>query len=1032
MNRIIIFYLILSINFATEPLPQKKIKVPANHPRSEWLSPTGVQPMNPSDMPSMINKQSTKRDNGLVRIHPPNSPRDHELRDRDCPEDIFECWDLSYMNEADSYYYLGSGGGNDTFAVVFRPSFPCIVQEVYMQWFSAGTVTAFGADYGSAGEISPDGDCYDIPNGSTNLSPIGALRTVPTENYISGYISDWSAGALLDIGGTFQVGDETNFSNVPAFVIGLVKHGDDPKPLAMNNEVTDRTETFTWFGGPWNADDPGLWGAYNPIIELMMLVRVTYPDDFDFPPTCTTEQLSNTYAQSGIRTLNAYCFDDLDEDGIGISPDDDITIYFQLNGVTYDSTSIAEAIPIDVDESGNGTWQFELNYSASPGDMITYFGQSYYGNSFPYPFALKDFFIKAPINPDADLLLINDGASDYYFGGYENASALDGYVYEYWNTNQNHGIDASVINHGWSNIIVYGWGTSSVPIIASEDDHGYDNFIANGGNLMLIDQDWFYGHGFDSYPIELIFGPGDPAHDWFGISGGLNDPRGSCINEYFCSFGDSTLVPLIPELPDLALRHSIYTTTNWADFLYLGSGEPVYEGVQSGNVVGVRHNFGESKTAYFAFMADASADSLEDGTVFYTQEFYNFMSYFLDWLEIDSPPQVEIISGPEGNIYNQSAQEVQASVLDNQNDPFTVALEYSVDDTEWISIDMVEIQSTIFSGWIPGQNTGHHIQYRAAATDNDGTFRTPAQWYNVYSPTSDVLFVLNNEMDSGDYPGMYYFYDTYDTSDLWLWPDFWTGGVTADLLELYNIVFEITSTGTWGDFTDHYDIVQDWLTEGNKRYFLAGDEAFGLINGTWADEEFAPGTFFNDMGISHSYNDLAGGGISELNAVEGDLISGDLYDGILALDDGSVLMYDPGYEIGLTNWLDGFEPTDDATPFLFDNTSGYAVGVHKQWSNGNRTVICGFDPLSLNSTPTYVWWGAHESGITKNSLDWFFQGDCSTGDLNDDGHVNVGDVVLAVACILGTIEDGACGCDFNFTEPFDVLDIVILVAWILE
>ncbi len=137
------------------------------------------------------------------------------------------------------------------------------------------------------------------------------------------------------------------------------------------------------------------------------------------------------------------------------------------------------------------------------------------------------------------------------------------------------------------------------------------------------------------------------------------------------------------------------------------------------------------------------------------------------------------------------------------------------------------------------------------------------------------------------------------------------------------------------------------------------------MNGTWADEDFAPGTFFNDMGISHSYNDVAAGGVSELNAVEDDLISGDLYDGVLALADNSVLTYDPDYEIETTNYLDGIEPTEEAIPFMFENASGHVIGVHKQWSNGNRTVFCGFDPLSLNSTPTYVWWGAHESGITK-------------------------------------------------------------------
>ncbi|NQU68824.1 MAG: hypothetical protein HQ510_12850 [Candidatus Marinimicrobia bacterium] len=1028
MRKYLFIILLLSLIFSVNPKKPNNTVPPAKHARSEWLSPVGIQPMNQTNIPPINTKQPTERDNGLVRIHPPNTPQDHDLRDRDCPDGNIDCWDLSYMNEADSYYYLSSGGENDTFAVVFQPSFPCIVQEVYMQWFSAGTVTAFGADYGSASEISPNGDCYDIPGGSTNLSPIGTIRTTPTENYISEYISDWSEGAQLDIGGSFQVGYEDN--QVSQFVIGLVKHGDTPQPLAMNNEVTGRTETFTWFGGPWNADDPGLWGPYNQIIELMMLVRVT-PTCWDEAPDCWNYgNLSNTYATSDIRPVNFGCFDSMCTGDNGITEDDDIILHYYLDGILLNTQNIMDAIPIDVDEFGNGVYQFEIDYTGYPNGEISYYlsinENGMIGQTYP-----RYFTIKAPVNPDADLLLIDDGASEYYLGGYEQVAQQNGYVYEYWNTNQNHGIDASVINHGWSNIIVYGWGNSTLPVLGSELDPGYGEFISNGGNLMLIDQDWFYGHGLYSYPVELSFGPGDPAYDWFGITGAISDP--DIDNEQSNGGdGDTMLVSLLPNLTDIELHHSIYTTANWGDFLTPGTAESVYQGMNTGEIMGVRQDNGMNKTALFSFMADASVDTTEDGSYYYTQEFYDFVTYFLDWFEIDSPPHAEIISGPNEYVFNDTGQEVQAEISDAQGDPFTATLEYSVDDLDWFSVEMIEVQVGVYSGIIPAQISGDHVQYRVATTDVDGSYFTPIQTYFVYAPSSDVLFVLNNEMEDNNFPGAYYFYDAFNTGDLWMWPDFWTSGVTADLLELYNIVFEITSTDTWSDFTDHYDIIHAWLNEGGKGYFLAGDETFGLMNSTWTDEDFAPGSFFNDMGVSHSYNDIAAGGVSELTAIDGDFISGDLHDGVIALGDNSVLMYDPSYEIETTNYLDGIEPTEEAIPIMFDNVSGHVIGVYKPWSNGNRTVFCGFDPLSLNSSPTYVWWGASESGITKKSLDWFFQSDCSTGDLNGDGLVNVLDVVQAVACILGTVEDGACGCDFNFIVPFDVLDIVILLGWILS
>ena len=912
------------------------------------------------------------------------------------------------------------------------PLAPCIVQEVYVQWFSAGTVTAFGADYGPASEISPNGDCYDIPRGSTNLSPIGTIRTTPTENYIPGYNSQWNDEALLDIGGTFQVGDETDLSNTPPFVIGLVKHGDTPQLFAMNNEVTGRTESYTWFGGPWNADSLETWGRYASQIDIMILVRVQYPYDWDPDPVpwCIPTRLSNTYALSDNRPMLADCFSQLDVNGEGITQDDDINLLIAVNGVVFGNTTIADAIPYDIDEHGNGIYQFEIEYTAFPDEEVSYWFHCENENGNVNESSAKHFHIKEPVNTDADLLLIDDGASEYYLGGYELAAGAEGYVYELWVTNHNAGIDWSVINHGWSNIIIYGWENATLPVVASEYDPGYGDFIAGGGNLMLVDHDWFYGHALDAYPIDLTFVPGDPAYDWFGISGGSNDPDYDDDPDNGGD-GDTMLISLLPDLTDLELHHSIYTTTNWTDFLITGTAEPVYQGMTTGEIMGVRQDNGVNKTALFSFMADAAVDSLEDGTVYYTQEFTDFMSYFLDWFAPNSPPHAEIISGPEGDVFNDTGQEVQVHISDAQGDPFTATLEYSVDDSDWLSVDMIEIQADAYSGIIPAQISGVHVQYRVACTDIDGTFRTPTQTYVVFAPSSDVLFVLNNEMDPADYPGLYYFYDAYNTGDLWMWPDFWSGGVNADLLSLYDIVFEITTTGTWSDFTDHYDIIHEWLNEGGKSYFLAGDETFGLMNGTWADEDFVPGSFFNDMGIAHSYNDLAAGGVSELTAIEGNPISGYLYNSLMALADNSVLMYDPDYEIETTNYLDGIEPTEEAIPFMFENASGHVIGVHKQWSNGNRTVFCGFDPLSMNSAPTYVWWGAHESGITKKSLDWFFQSDCSTGDLSGDGLVNVLDVVQAVACILGNIDSDECECDFNFDGTFNILDIVILLGWIL-
>ena len=539
----------------------------------------------------------------------------------------------------------------------------------------------------------------------------------------------------------------------------------------------------------------------------------------------------------------------------------------------------------------------------------------------------------------------------------------------------------------------------------------------------------------------MTFGPGDPAYDWFGISGGSNDPDYD-DNPDNGGAGDTSLVSLLGGLTDLFLRHSIYTTTNWTDFMTPDVAEAVYQGLDTEEIVGVRYDNGMNKTALFSFMADAAVDSLEDGTIYYKQEFYDFVSYFLSWFAPASPPLCTSTSGPEGTVYGNADQAVTANCADVQGDAFTVDLEWSTDGgMAWTSMAMTDDGGGAYSGMVAGQAGGTDVEYRVSATDGDGTYSTGSVAYFVYAPSSDVLFVLNNEMDPADYPGMYYFYDAYDTGGLWYWPDFWTGAVNADLLGFYTTVFEITSTSTGDDFADHYDIIHAWLNAGNKNYVLAGDETFGLLNGTWADEDFAPGSFFNDMGVAHSYNDVGAGGTSVIDAVDGEFLSGDLYAGVMGIGACRTVMYDPEYEIGLTNWLDAVEPTADANAFLFDNASGLAVGVWKEWDNGNRTVYLGLDPLALNSAPTYVWWGATLEGPSKKALDWMYFETitpCSleNGDANGDGGVDVLDVVLQVSVILGTstITDDCqfSAADANDDGGIDVLDVVWTVNRILN
>jgi hypothetical protein len=561
-------------------------------------------------------------------------------------DDEGPCFDLSYVAEEDGEHFLSSGDVGDTFAVVFNPPAACIVQEVYLQWYHTQpgeSVIAFGADYGNVVEISPNGDSYSIPRGSTNLSPIGEIRTAPTLNSVIGSNPNWSDVSLLDIGGTFPVGDESNITSPPSFVIAYIKNSDYSIPYSNDNRYIGREENYTWIGGSLNIDEPGVWGQYLNYTELMMLVKVSYP--WGRPIWTNTELLSSTFISEGTRTIKVDVSDDVDETtGFAITENDDIHLLISINGIEYSDLPFDLAYEVDVGETGNGFYAWDMTYSANVGDSISYQIYSIDDDGLALESDIKSFQIKAPNNINADLLIINDGGEEQQVG-YELAADFYSIPNELWTIEENNGIDWSIINHGWSNILIYGSGSTSLPVIASETDPGYGDFLNNGGNLMLIDQDWFLGHDLDPYPEELSFGPGDPAYDWFGVSGGVNDPNEN-IND---SDGEADihLESMLEDLTDLNLNHSLYSTSNWGDFITPGMADAVYQGEFTGEVHGIRYDNGISKTALFTFMADAAIGQI-DGEYYYLPEFYQFVNYFLVWFDTGRPPDIRNVSGPSG------------------------------------------------------------------------------------------------------------------------------------------------------------------------------------------------------------------------------------------------------------------------------------------------------------------------------------------------------------------------------------------------
>ena len=812
---------------------------------------------------------------GVIAL--PKRSRKDLLRENN-PSSRDELWNLSYMNESDAYYYLGSGAANDTFATVFTPAAPCVVKEVYYQWFSAGNTIAFGADYGNADLISPDGDCYDIARGdayhveegttdTTWVTPIGTPRTTATPNTIAGYVSDWGPDAFLDIGGEFVVGDSTDLSAVDQFAIAAIKGGETPQPLACNNDAIGKTTTYTWFGGPWTD---GLWGRYHYITDNMVLVKVTYPWGAPIA-VASVSQPSNTYDLAGTRTIDVDLFDDEDDTGAALDENDTLTYYYVAGG---DTTTGALTASAEVATNGNGIYQFDISYSLFVGDSVEYWVELMDNDGLESKSAIKYFNIVQPWNESSDILLVVDNIDVDQESVLLNAMDNSGFVYEVWDVQVNKGIDASVINHGWDNIIVSGWGVSSVPV-TDQPDPGYRTFVEDGYNLVLMDMDFFYGHGLDPEPA---FVEGNFMYDVFGVSGGANDPMNdagdaSLHGDTLTVYGAGVTSFDTPFADGYTQNHTILMTAGWTDLIEANDADEIFYDADD-NVVGTNLQTGDNGTAiYLSFMPEAAVDwDIVDGDTlgWDISAVVEFMGALLGHLEAVSPPLVDLegTSTRFGVASGITTAHVEGMAVDGDGTLTSVSVVYDIDGTDYTEA-MTDDGEGHFSATLTltAWTDTSTCSYQLSATDNDGLTSLTGIgqfWGTSFVPTDgNILYI---EDSYGPYAG-------YGPAD--------ADSVLKENMDAVGAAYD--KWVVWDNFQpdpgsvlSHYDAViysgvLDWVMnpEGTDVHPLgefvadggfllySSNEALGTYT-DWEDITISEGHFVHDvLGVEWVMNDIA-------------------------------------------------------------------------------------------------------------------------------------------------------------------------------
>ncbi len=254
---------------------------------------------------------------------------------------------------------------------------------------------------------------------------------------------------------------------------------------------------------------------------------------------------------------------------------------------------------------GGNTWEGQIT-GLSVGDQVTYWvGVKDKGGLYAAS-GKRSFRIAQPQNPGADLLVCFQGPHnpDFYTDILDNL----GYVYEVWDADAEHGIDESVTNFGWGTILMGGWVVNTIPTRGYQGN-AYGAFMSRGGNLFLSSMDYFYANGEAAQPT---FEAGNFAYDYFGITGGLNDPGQNLDSLIVGVAGD----PISGDFATTPLSLSWYAFSrhrdyNWIDYISGTTGNAtVIFTAESGKTVGVRNQGANFKTVLLTFMADASGDSV--------------------------------------------------------------------------------------------------------------------------------------------------------------------------------------------------------------------------------------------------------------------------------------------------------------------------------------------------------------------------------------------------------------------------------------
>jgi Secretion system C-terminal sorting domain len=419
-------------------------------------------------------------------------------QDQPSPLDAIDNVWLSRTLDDQPEYYLGSGALGDTLAVHYMPAAACDISTAEAMFYNSGEIQVFVWRYKNvAAVLYPTG--VAPYRGTSPVSPLGEVLLGPIDVTVQG-TGGWETlfdESDLPPGGLSLEQDE-------AFVVGFVKTVDE-YPYPMSDDISSRSTSYSWFGGPWMnyADHP--WGGYNAgdaIVEIMMHVDVSYPDGV---PAVISEMTTYSDTPNPNKPLHIEAT---------VTGDTDIDLVFLRLKRNEERIYTLDMSDNNIDDI------FEIDFNLD----------GYYGDTFKYWIYVLDnngvgsnnldqaVTFEVVSLPNKPILYIDESSVNTE----TMITTIEylGWQAAIWDINEHNGIDRFVLDREWELIVVNGFGSSLLP---TRDYAGnlFEEYVTNGGDLILIDQDYLFANGESATPV---FNSGDFAYDVLGLEFAYNDP----------------------------------------------------------------------------------------------------------------------------------------------------------------------------------------------------------------------------------------------------------------------------------------------------------------------------------------------------------------------------------------------------------------------------------------------------------------------------------------------------------------------------